>query len=138
MIRSIKLLSLMSLPPLAACVQPPPAFSGQTAQWSAPQCFRAHEITRYNPGPDGVVTVQATAGRWYSMQLSSECPSIDWLMQISIRPKDSYWLCERQNSYLIAPDPAGMHPLCLISGIQQLPPPPLAARVVREEKRGRS
>jgi hypothetical protein len=47
---------------------------------------------------------------------------MDWIMQIAVRPRDSNWLCEGQNSYLIAPDPAGLHRSCFVSGIRRLAP----------------
>jgi len=127
MVDSIKILACVGFTALAACAAQPYAMSEAIGASRAQQCFLANEVHSYTPGPDGFVNVRAGGDRWFAMQLGSDCPHMDWLMQIAIRPRDSNWLCEGENSYLIAPDPAGLHRSCTVSGIRRLTPPEVAS-----------
>jgi hypothetical protein len=120
MITPVRLLGVAAGTALASCAVPPGAMPFESAQSSGPQCFLADEVNGYRAEPDGFYNVKVGADRWFRMQLSEDCPSMDWLMQIAIRPRDSNWLCEGENSHLIAPDPAGLHRRCLATGIQRL------------------
>lgn len=127
MIKPIHMLPCASFIAVAACAAQPYGTSEAIGAASAQQCFLAHEVNSYSPGPDGFVNVRLGDDRWFGMQLGSDCPHMDWLMQIAIRPRDSNWLCEGQNSYLIAPDPAGLHRSCMVSGIRRLTPSEVAS-----------
>ena len=126
MVESVKILALVSFSGLAACAAQPYGTAEAIGQSSARQCFLANEVNSYTPGPDGFVTVRAGADRWFAMRLNSQCPHMDWLMQIAIRPRDSNWLCEGQGSYLIAPDPSGLNRSCYVSEIRRLSPAEVA------------
>jgi hypothetical protein len=127
MIKPVHILACVSFTALAACAAQPYGTSEAIGQSSAQQCFLANEVDGYTAGPDGFVNVKVGADRWFGFQLGSDCPGMDWLMQIAIRPRDSNWLCEDQNSFLIAPDPAGLHRSCFVSGIRRLTPPEVAS-----------
>jgi hypothetical protein len=127
MVESIKFLALVSFTAIAGCAAQPYGMSEAIGASSAQQCFLANEVDSYTPGPDGFVNVRAGGDRWFGMQLGSDCPHMDWLMKIAIRPRDSNWLCEGENSYLIAPDPAGLHRSCMVSGIRRLAPAEVAS-----------
>jgi hypothetical protein len=126
MINSVKILACVSFITVVGCAAPSIGTSEAIGQPSAPQCFLANEVDSYTPGPDGFVNVRVGHDRWFGLHLSSDCPSMDWLMQIAIRPRDSNWLCEDQGSYLIAPDPAGLNRSCYVSGIRRLTPDEVA------------
>ena len=126
MVEPAKFLALVSFTAIAGCVAQPYGMSDAIGASSAQQCFLANEVDSYTPGPDGFVNVRVAGDRWFGMQLGSDCPHMDWLMQIAIRPRDSNWLCAGQNSYLIAPDPAGLHRSCQVSGIRRLTAPEVA------------
>ena len=127
MIRPVQMLVGTSFLAVAGCAAQPYGTSEGIGAASAPQCFLANEVDSYTPGPDGFVNVKVGADRWFGMRLANECPNMDWIMQIAVRPRDSNWLCEGQNSYLIAPDPAGLHRSCFVSGIRRLAPSEAAA-----------
>lgn len=127
MINPVKILACVSFAAVAACAAQPYGTPTAYGPSSGPQCFLANEVDSYTPGPDGFVNVKVGDDRWFGLHLSSDCPSMDWLMQIAIRPRDSNWLCEDQGSYLIAPDPAGLHRTCYVSGIRRLTPNEVAA-----------
>jgi len=127
MVQPVKMLPFLSFGALAACAAPPYGTSEAIGQSSARQCFLANEVNSYTPGPDGFVNVRVGADRWFGMRLNSSCPHMDWLMQIAIRPRDSNWLCEGQNSFLIAPDPTGFNRSCAVSEIRPLNPAEVAA-----------
>jgi hypothetical protein len=126
MIRPVQLLAFVSFATLAACAAPPGTSAAGTSaayeQSNGPQCFLANEVDGYTRSPDGLVNLKVGTDRWFQMQFGSDCPSMDWLMQIAIRPIDSNWLCEGHPSRLIAPDPAGLHRRCAVSGIRRLTP----------------
>ncbi len=122
MIKAVHILAGIGFFAVAACAAQPFGTSEAIGASSAPQCFLANEVDSYTPGPDGVVNVKVGTDRWFGMQLGSDCPHMDWIMQIAVRPRDSNWLCEGQNSYLIAPDPAGLHRSCFVTGIRRLAP----------------
>lgn len=113
---------------MAACAARPDGVSEASGAPRAPQCFLANEVNAYTAGPDGFVNVRVGADRWFALHLGSDCPGMDWLMQIAIRPRDSNWLCEGENSYLIAPDPVGMHRNCMVGDIRRLSPGEVAGR----------
>ena len=127
MINSVKILAYIGFAAVAACAAQPYGTPTAIGQSSGPQCFLANEVDSYTPGPDGFVNVKVGDDRWFGLHLSSDCPSMDWLMQIAIRPRDSNWLCEDRGSYLIAPDPAGLHRSCYVSGIRRLTPDKVAS-----------
>lgn len=126
MVEPVKILafvsSFASFGALAACAAQPYATSEAIGQSGARQCFLANEVNGYSQGPDGFVNVKVDGDRWFGMRLNGSCPHMDWLMQIAIRPRDSNWLCEGQNSFLIAPDPAGLNRSCFVSQIRRLGP----------------
>jgi hypothetical protein len=122
MIKPVQILAGASFFALAGCAAQPYATSEAIGASSVPQCFLANEVDSYTPGPDGFVNVKVGTDRWFGMQLGSDCPHMDWIMQIAVRPRDSNWLCEGQSSYLIAPDPAGLHRSCFVTGIRRLAP----------------
>src|SRR4029453_12066015 len=122
MIKPVQILAGASFFAVAACAAQPYATSEAIGASSAPQCFLANEVDSYTPGPDGFVNVKVGTDRWFGMRLGNDCPNMDWIMQIAVRPRDSNWLCEGQNSYLIAPDPAGLHRSCFVTGIRRLVP----------------
>lgn len=127
MFEPVRILTFVSFTAAAGCVAQPYGTSTAIGQSSAQQCFLANEVDSYTPGADGFVNVKVDRDRWFGMQLGTDCPHMDWLMQIAIRPRDSHWLCEGQNSYLIAPDPAGLHRSCMVSGIRRLTPSEVAS-----------
>jgi hypothetical protein len=122
MLEPVKFLTLVSFTALAACAAQPFGTSEAIGQSRARQCFLANEVNSYTAGPDGFVNVRAGADRWFAMRLNGQCPHMDWLMQIAIRPRDSNWLCEGEGSYLIAPDPSGLNRSCYVSEIRRLSP----------------
>ena len=125
MIKPVHILACVSFAAVAACAAPPYT-SAAIGESSAQQCFLANEVESYTPGPGGIVNVRVAGDRWFGLQLSESCPGMDWLMQIAIRPRDSNWLCEGRDSHLIAPDPAGLHRSCFVSGIRRLSPAEVA------------
>ncbi len=131
MVEPVKILalvgSLASFGALAGCAAQPYGTSEAIGQSSARQCFLANEVHSYTPGPDGFVNVNVGGDRWFGMRLNSSCPHMDWLMQIAIRPRNSNWLCEGQNSFLIAPDPIGLNRSCFVSDIRRLTPGEVAS-----------
>jgi Family of unknown function (DUF6491) len=127
MLQPVKILPFLSFAALAACAVQPYGTSEAIGQSSARQCFLANEVNSYTPGPDGFVNVRVCADRWFGMRLNNSCPHMDWLMQIAIRPRDSNWLCQGQNSFLIAPDPAGLNRSCFVSEIRLLSPGEVAS-----------
>lgn len=127
MIKPVSILTCVGFAAVAACAAPPPGAPATVAQSSGPQCFLANEVDGYTAGPGGLVNVKVGHDRWFGMHLSSDCPSMDWLMEIAIRPRDSNWLCEGEASHLIAPDPAGLHRECIVSGIRRLAPSEVAS-----------
>ena len=122
MFKPVHILACVSFTAFTGCAAPPYAMSEAIGQSSARQCFLANEVNSYTPGPDGFVNVRVGSDRWFGMHLNNSCPHMDWLMQIAIRPRDSNWLCEGHGSYLIAPDPAGLHRSCFVSEIRRLTP----------------
>lgn len=127
MVQPLKILGLAAFTAVAACAAQPYATSEAIGQSSARQCFLANEVNSYTPGPDGFVNVRAGGDRWFAMHLNTQCPHMDWLMQIAIRPRDSNWLCEGEGSYLIAPDPSGLNRACFVSEIRRLTPAEVAS-----------
>jgi hypothetical protein len=127
MIEQFKILAFVSFTAVAACAAPPPAPFATFGQSTGPQCFLANEVDGYTSGPDGFTNVKVAGNHWFAMHLGSDCPSMDWLMQIAIRPRDSNWLCEGRAARLIAPDPTGLHRDCVVSGIRELAPSEVAS-----------
>jgi hypothetical protein len=127
MVEPVKILAFVSFSAMTACAAQPYGPSEAIGQSSARQCFIANEVNSYSAGPDGLVNVRVGADRWFGMRLNGSCPHMDWLMQIAIRPRDSNWLCEGQNSFLIAPDPAGLNRSCFVSEIRRLTPAEVAS-----------
>jgi hypothetical protein len=122
MIKSVQVLTCVSFAAVAACAAQPYDTSQAMGQSMARQCFLANEVRGFSAGGDGFYNLQVGRDRWFGMHLSSDCPDMNWLMQIAVRPRDSNWLCEGRNSFLIAPDPAGFHPGCFVSDIRPLSP----------------
>ena len=122
MIKSVQVVTCVGFIAVAACAAQPYDTSQAIGQSRAQQCFLANEVRGYSGGGDGFYNLQVGRDRWFGMHLSSDCPDMNWLMQIAVRPRDSNWLCEGQNSFLIAPDPAGLHRSCFVSDVRRLAP----------------
>jgi len=123
MSKLIKVLAFAGLAALTSCTQAPVVTSAGLSQSpNDRQCFLAYAISSYRPAGNGAVDVQV-ANQWFRLHFNGVCPSMDWMMQIAVRPRDSRWLCEGEGTLVMAPEQAGMPGTCRISQVERLTGP---------------
>jgi len=117
----IKVLALACFATLIGCAQQPPdvASAGLSQSPADRQCFLAQAIREYHDAGNGSYDVRI-ADQWFRLQFNGDCPSMDWMMQIAVRPRDSRWLCEGEATLVMAPEQAGMPGTCRISQVERL------------------
>lgn len=119
-----KFLALAGCMAVTSCAEPPPVTSAALSQSTlARQCFLAYQITSYRDAGNGSYDVQVAGSQWFRLQFNGHCPSMDWMMQVAVRPRDSRWLCEGEPTPVMATYQAGMPGSCQISSVERLAGP---------------
>lgn len=116
MTKSVGLLLAVIVAGLPGCS--PNSLDAAPAQTSARQCFLSRDVNGFGAVSNDVVDVTVGANRYFRLQLSGGCPSIDWSRRIALRTTSgTSWICQGLDAEIFALDNTPIPQRCLVQSI---------------------